>query len=318
MASTIPIRTLETSNFDCRVQAIRTRVEQRLTALVPAELEPPHQLHKAIRYSLLARGKRIRPVVAVLATEQLGGDPDLALEPACAIEMVHTASLILDDLPAMDDATLRRGNPASHVVFGESTALLAAMALLNRAFAVMTAAPGLSDALRVQLVELLTRAIGSEGIIAGQEHDLRAEWEQSDHQKLERVHAQKTGALFVAAAETGARVAGVPEQGLEAVRRFASNLGLAFQTLDDLLDFSSTETITGKNVGMDTGKPTFVGFVGPERARARAHGLLEAAVDALVSLGPCGEALAELAHSFAASCQARTETGQSAPAQTAP
>ncbi len=318
MGSRRPIRTPAASTFERRVQVIRAQVEERLATLVPAEVEPPQQLHKAIRYSLLAPGKRIRPLVAILAAEQLGGDPDLATDPACAIEMVHTASLILDDLPAMDDATLRRGRPANHIVFGESTALLAAMALLNHAFAVVTAAPGLADALRVQLVELLSRCIGSKGIIAGQEHDLRADWKHSDHQRLERMHAQKTGALFVASAEAGARIAGIPDERLDAVRRFASNLGLAFQTLDDLLDCSSTETDAGKNVGMDTDKPTFVRFIGPERARVRAQSLIEAAVDALASLGARGEALAELAHNFAASSPARAAVEQSAAAQTAP
>lgn len=278
----------------------RRRIERRLGALVADCAESPHQLQQAMRYSLLAGGKRIRPVVTLMAAGHLGGQEHVALDPACAIEMVHTASLILDDLPCMDDATLRRGQPANHRVFGVDTAILAAMALLNRAYAVIGNVHGISHELRLKLIDLLANAVGSEGIIGGQMRDLNENLHWHDSESLERLHGQKTGALFVASAETGARLAGIPEQRLEPIRDFALNLGLAFQTLDDLLDTSSMASATGKDVGKDRGKATFVSFLGESRARLKVSRLIEAAVNALGPFAPASEPLAQLAYSLCA------------------
>jgi geranylgeranyl diphosphate synthase type II len=251
-----------------------------------------------MRYSLLAPGKRIRPLITVLAATHLGGSEDAALAPACAIEMVHTASLILDDLPAMDDARLRRGRPANHVEFGEDTALLAGVALLNLAFGVVADAPGLDDTTRLAIVRLLSESVGSNGIIAGQLSDLGGEGESGTTGDVELMHHQKTGSLFVAAAETGARVAGIDRESLAAIREYGRDLGLAFQTLDDLLDAAGTEALAGKDVGQDAGKATFVSLMGAERARSKARDLVRSAAGALEPLGPSAKPLVDLAFSL--------------------
>lgn len=286
------------TRFETETADIRWRIERRLDALVPDCADSPYQLQQAIRYSLLGGGKRIRPLVTVMTAINLGGEERLALDPACAIEMVHTASLILDDLPCMDDATLRRGQPANHCVFGVDTAILAAMALLNRAYAVISHVHGVSHELRLKLIDLLANAVGLDGIIAGQMRDLNQDVGWHDAEGLERLHGQKTGALFIAAAEMGARLAGVPEGHLGAIRNFALNLGLAFQSLDDLLDASSTSSVTGKDVAKDRSKATFVSFLGENRTRLKARRLIEAAVDALAPFAPASEPLVQLAYSL--------------------
>jgi geranylgeranyl diphosphate synthase type II len=207
--------------------------------------------------------------------------------------MVHTASLILDDLPIMDDATLRRGRPANHIAFGHETALLAALALLNGAYAVMGAAPGLSDEVRLELVMLLSDAVGSNGLITGQMLDLE-NWPGRDVESLEHTNMLKTAALFVAGAEAGAVVAGASKGDVQSVRRFGRDLGLAFQLLDDLLDVSHTEVQAGKNVDQDQDKATLVSSVGPESARVWADQLLESAIETIAPLGSHGEQIAQL------------------------
>ncbi len=284
--------------FEAETTNIRWRIERRLDRLVPECANSSPQLHKAMRYSLLAGGKRIRPVVTIVAAVNLGGQEYHALDPACAIEMVHTASLILDDLPCMDDATLRRGRPANHRVFGVDTAILAAMALLNRAYAVVSSARGVSEALRLKLIDKLVNAVGGDGIIAGQMQDLNQNLCWRDCESLEKLHGQKTGALFVAAAEVGALLAGIAEHRLAPIRDFALNLGVAFQTLDDLLDASGSMSSAGKDVGTDGSKATFVSFLGESRARAKVNRLIEAAVDALAPLAPASAPLAQLAYSL--------------------
>jgi geranylgeranyl pyrophosphate synthase len=284
---------------------IRAKVCRRLAELVP---EPkrgcyPGRLHHAMRHSLLAPGKRIRPVVTVLTAVSLGGDEARALDPACAIEMVHTASLILDDMPFMDNATLRRGQPANHRVYGEDTATLAAVALLNRAYGVVGEAAGLPNDLRVELVALLSAAVGCEGIIAGQEWDLHPGTELSDAESLASLHDHKTGALFVASAEMGARVAGITEDELQRIRTFAKNIGLAFQVLDDLTDVMSTEAECGKNVSADSGKVTFLSLLGAEKSRALIDEYVETAVSTLNPLQPAVRPLVQLALSMLASKQ---------------
>lgn len=278
---------------------LRSRVESRLDQLIPPESTRPEDLHRAMRYSLLAPGKRIRPAVTVLAASVFGGREREALDPACAIELVHTASLILDDLPAMDDATLRRGRRANHLVFGEDMAILAAVALLNRAFAVVgSESNGLPPRTRGELVSLLSAAIGSEGVIAGQAVDLRSTESAIDFPTLEYIHRHKTGALFIASAEVGARLAGLSGKKLEPVRAYAKNLGLAFQILDDLIDAEASAEQAGKDVRQDLKKTTFVSFSGPEGARTLAADLIGVAVEALRPFGARAEPLRELALSL--------------------
>ena len=294
---------------------IRERVDRRLSELVPAESLPPQRLHQSMRYSLMAPGKRIRPLITVLAATHLGGAEDAALDPACAIEMVHTASLILDDLPAMDNARLRRGKPANHVAFGEETALLAGVALLNLAFGVVGHAPHLDDDQRLAIVRLLSDSVGSNGMIAGQLSDLEGEGESGG--EVEQMHHQKTGSLFVAAAEAGARVAGVGSEGIEAMRIYGRDLGLAFQTLDDLLDASGSEAAIGKDGGQDAGTATFVSLLGAERARRKACELVRSASDALEPLGTAAAPLSDLALSLLAAAETATSRKRDEPSRRA-
>ena len=286
--------------LDIRDEIVRVRslVDRRLNELVPPATREPQSLHESIRYSLLAPGKRIRPVLTVLVCGYFGDCEDLVLDPACAIEMVHTASLILDDMPSMDDASLRRGRPTNHLVFGEDTATLASVTLLNRAFGVIAEANGLSPEIRVDLTRMLSESIGSNGIIAGQFCDLRSNWEDRDLPKLIEMYGQKTGALFVASVETGARVARVPESWVASIRSFAMNLGMAFQILDDLLDQFATENEAGKNVGQDDAKTTFVSIMGPDKARIEACRYIRSAVRSLDGIGSPANSLVDLARSL--------------------
>jgi geranylgeranyl diphosphate synthase type II len=283
---------LQSTDVDPGLLAIPRRVEQRLSELVPGEDVRPVALHRAIRYSLLAPGKRIRPTVTILSAAALGGSADLALDPACAVEMVHTASLILDDLPAMDDAATRRGRPACHREFGEDIATLASVALLNRSFGVLAEAPGLDAERRAALVGLQSRMIGGNGIVAGQLRDLHhGATRKRDAGHLERIAREKTGALFVNGAEAGAIVAGASGAPLAAVREFAVQLGLCFQVLDDLVDHHGCSVRAGKDVGQDADKVTFVALLGVDGARGRAESHLDRAIGALAPLGPAATPL---------------------------
>jgi geranylgeranyl diphosphate synthase type II len=280
------------------VVRFRNRVNERLGELVPPEDAPPEQLHKALRYSLVAPGKRIRPLMTILTATRLGADAETCLDPACALEIVHTASLIIDDMPFMDDATTRRGKPAHHKVFGEDLSALASLELLSRAYGVIARARGLDDRLRLELIRLLCDTIGSEGIIAGQLKDLRSADRTDDPEALRAMYTQKTGTLFVAAAEIGARIARVPLAWIEPIRAFAMNMGLIFQIVDDLLDRFGTLEDIGKDVGQDDGKTTLVSLLGPDAARAEVCHRLEAAERALDPLGPAGKPLDEMVRSL--------------------
>jgi geranylgeranyl diphosphate synthase type II len=272
----------------------RQRIEERLAQLVPEADRAPPTLRRALRYSLLAPGKRLRPLLTLSTTAVLGGREALALDPACALELVHTASLVVDDLPCMDDATLRRGRPTSHLAFGENLATLVAFELLNRAFGLLAAAPGLSYRLRVTLLATLSRAVGSEGLIGGQFVDLLIDGCKPDGEQLLEMYGRKTGALFVAAVEIGARVAKAEERWIEPLRNFALSLGIGFQLLDDLQDHCGTRNGTGKDVGQDAGKATLLARLGSDGALREAGRLLDAAARAIEPLGAAGLPLATL------------------------
>jgi len=295
---TRPVVADVTRSLRDRHRALRRTVNRRLQELIPPEHADPHELHRAMRYSLLAGGKRIRPLLTLQVATDLGAQLDQALEPACAIEMIHAASLILDDLPCMDDASLRRGQPANHLAFGEDTAILAATALLNRAFGVIAECETLTAAVRLELTRLLSAAVGSDGIIAGQFHDLRSKrGRQDDEAGLARMYTQKTGALFVAALEAGARIAGVDGAGIRAVREYGTNLGLAFQLLDDLLDSFGSSDVSGKDAGKD-GERSLACRLGADGARREVSRYIESAASALEPLGSTGVPLAELARLY--------------------
>lgn len=249
----------------------------------------------AIEQSLFAPAKRLRPILSLLVAEVLRGDTEQVLPPACAIEMVHTASLILDDLPCMDDAASRRGRPACHIVHGEATAILAAFALQNRAFAILAegwpGGPGAET--RAAVARDLSHAVGLEGMIAGQAQDLAGTDRTIDFPTLEFIHSRKTGALFTAAAALGALAARPGERA--AIISYAKNLGLAFQIVDDLIDVSGAEAEAGKDVGKDLKKTTFVSFSGVEGARDLARELIAAAQEAIAGFGPRAQPLRDLA-----------------------
>ena len=277
----------------------RRRINERLSELIPDERTDPRPLHKSMRYSLLAGGKRIRPVLTIQVATDLGATEEAALDAACAVEMVHAASLILDDLPSMDDASVRRGKTANHLVFGEDTAILAATALLNRAFGVIAECDLLPPQTRLELTRLLSDSVGSNGIIAGQFCDLQIRHGHGDDVAgLTEMYGQKTGALFVAALEAGARVAGVDEAWIRAVREYGVNLGLAFQLLDDLLDTFGSQEEIGKDTGQDDEKSTLASRLGAHGTRQEVHRYVESAASALEPLGRSGHQLADLARSY--------------------
>ncbi len=273
-------------------------VQERLVHLVPPPTERPESVHRAMGYALTSPGKRLRPVLTLVVAEIFGAGPRKILDIACAVEMVHASSLILDDLPCMDDASLRRGRETTHRVFGEAVALLASFGLLNRAFAIV-AERGQELKLRrygtEDMVHHLAAAIGSEGLIGGQALDLESRPEALDLELLEYIHSHKTGALFLAAGELGAMAADARRRDLEVISRFAKNLGLAFQISDDLLDVLATKEETGKDSGQDEAKITFVKLLGVEGAQALAVELLDFAIDSLEPLGRKADALRDIA-----------------------
>jgi geranylgeranyl diphosphate synthase type II len=273
----------------------RRQVDAELLRLAPSSESPA--VSAAIAASLNAPAKRIRPILALLVTDVLRGEPRAVLPAACAVEMVHTASLVLDDLPCMDDASLRRGRPACHVAFGESTAILAAFGLLNRAYEILAEGEdGGPDAeTRASAARALARATGLSGMIAGQAADLSMTDKPVDFPTLEFIHSRKTGALFIAAADLGARFAGARPEEHAAVRTYAKNVGLAFQVVDDLIDVTSSAGEAGKEIGKDLRKTTFVSFAGVEGSRQLALELVAAAREAVVGFGERGRPLLDLA-----------------------
>ena len=249
-------------------------------------------VEQSLAYTLLAPSKRVRPVLTLLSAELCGGSRAHALPAAVAVEMVHASSLILDDLPSMDDAPLRRGLPSNHLKFGEAIAILAAFALLNRAFG--TIARSYDGQPATQLVRLFSDAVGPQGLVGGQAADLLATDSTINFEMLERIHRGKTGALFVAAANAGAITAGAGDRELMSLTAFAKNLGLAFQIIDDILDVEGDPSVTGKATLADAGKTTFVSFSGVEGARQLARELCETADLALQPFGRTADRLREL------------------------
>jgi geranylgeranyl diphosphate synthase type II len=255
---------------------LRALVEARLPQLIPAG---EGKLAQAARDALLSPGKRVRPVLAMMAAEQVGGRAADALDFGCAVEMIHAASLTLDDLPCMDDAELRRGAPALHRRLGEDAAILAAVALLTEATRVVVAGALPAEA-RLELVDLLTGAVGFDGLAEGQMRDLR------DVAGLRRINDLKTGALFVAALRGGALLGGARGEALERMTDFGRAIGFAFQLCDDLLDVNATAAEVGKDVGKDGRMLTFVDVWGEGRVRAAVRQSLNKAAEAAGPDGP--------------------------------
>jgi geranylgeranyl pyrophosphate synthase len=277
----------------------RALVDERLNSLVPAEELEPASVHAALRWSLFAGGKRLRPALVLAAGEALGASRSQLLDTACALEMVHTYSLIHDDLPAMDDDDLRRGRPTCHVRFGEATAILAGDVLQTLAFQAIAEDETLAPEVRVRVISEVARAAGTPGgMVAGQAYDLAAESRDVTGDELERIHHHKTGALIVASVRSGALVAGARPAELEALTRYAASLGLLFQITDDLLDVTATAEVLGKTPGKDARarKATYPAIYGLDAARERAQLVYTeacAALDTLDAPAPTLRAIAD-------------------------
>ena len=301
----IPGQTLESDLRD-----LRERVDQRLAEYVaPASFtsaaDCPAKLRDAMAYSLLAGGKRLRPLLMLLTAEACGSDIESVLPAACAMEMVHTYSLIHDDLPAMDDDDFRRGRPTNHKVFGEALAILAGDALLTLAFEIVarfTQPPSAAAACCADLAS----AAGWCGMVAGQVADLEAEAAGPNPSlsdtvaglaQLEAIHRRKTGRLLSSAVTLGARVAGAPPELLNRLEQFGKSVGLAFQIADDVLDVTGDATKLGKEVRKDAtlGKMTYPGLLGITESRRKADSLIDEACQLLLPLGHRGDKLAALA-----------------------
>jgi geranylgeranyl diphosphate synthase type II len=312
-----PTASIESSVLSEYLEGALRRVEEALSGYLPEVIAGegaacPARLAMAMRYSALGGGKRLRPVLCLMAAEACGGEGEMALPAACALEMVHTYSLIHDDLPAMDDDDLRRGRSTCHRAFDEATAILAGDGLLTLAFEVV-ARDVKPPTAALRCVQILAEAAGPSGMVAGQMADLQAEGRteilglgrnggaavetMATLAALESIHRRKTGALLRAPLRMGAVIAAAPETCVEALDRYGKSVGLAFQIVDDLLDVQGDETKLGKRVGKDSelGKWTYPRFLGVDGSRRRARQLADEAVAALDPFGARGDRLKDLA-----------------------
>jgi len=279
-------------------QDTRALVEVELNNLLPAASAAPEKVHQAIRWSMFAGGKRFRPGLLLATGECFGAAITELIKTACAFEMIHTYSLIHDDLPSMDDDDLRRGRPTCHVRFGEATAILAGDALQTLAFRTIAEDERLDIAIRLALISELSRASGTpEGMVAGQALDMEAEARQVNARELEEIHRHKTGALIVAAARCGAIIGKAANHELDAITSYGSHLGLLFQITDDLLDVTASAEDLGKTPGKDaeSSKATYPALYGIEETRAAAAMAHRAACDALDTIDRPTAALRDIA-----------------------
>lgn len=273
-------------------------VDQCLEQLLPPETEEPTTIHKAMRYSVFAGGKRVRPILVLAAGESLSGDRKALLHLGAAIEMMHTYSLIHDDLPALDNDDLRRGRPTCHKVFGEAMAILAGDALLTRGFQVLTGIPGISDSARLAIIGEIASATGTvNGMIGGQVVDLESEGKTIDAHTLDYIHHSKTGALLSACVRCGAIAASAGPSELHALTEFGRKIGLVFQIVDDILDITSTSEILGKTAGKDekVKKATYPALYGMEASKQKARELLDSALNDIRSFGSGADSLRDMA-----------------------
>lgn len=246
----------------------RALVEARLDELLPPEYQKPETLHRAMRYSALAGGKRFRPILCLAAADACGGINTAVLDAACAVEMVHCFSLIHDDLPALDNDDLRRGQPTVHVRFGEATAILAGDALFSLAFETLSEMQA-DDSVRAKSIASLARASGTNGMVGGQIVDTQSVVSEVDFESVEWIHSRKTGALIAAACEIGAIVGGGSEEHVPLCKAAGARIGLAYQIIDDVLDETLDSTALGKTAGKDrrARKATYPAVLGVEKSR---------------------------------------------------
>lgn len=277
-------------------RALAGTIDEALAAYTRYSEDCPQELAEAIRHSLLAPGKRLRPLLVLMSCRACGCEFERALPAACAVEMVHTYSLIHDDLPAMDDDDLRRGRPSCHAKYGEATAILAGDALLAQAFEVLAAGTRPPE-VAARCCQELAQAAGACNLVGGQADDLAAESGPRTVEQLERIHRRKTGAMIRVSLRLGGLVAQTTAENLAALDVYGERLGLAFQIVDDLLDLEGDAAALGKRTQKDheRGKLTFPAVLGPEESRRRAAVLVEDAVAALAPLGAGAADLAALA-----------------------
>ncbi|MBI4794968.1 MAG: polyprenyl synthetase family protein [Deltaproteobacteria bacterium] len=278
----------------------RGLVNRSLEAYLPAVRGPAFRVVQAMHYSLFAGGKRLRPILCLAGAEAVGGDAGEVLPVACALEMIHTYSLIHDDLPAMDDDDLRRGQPTCHKKFDEATAILAGDGLLTAAFNIMTEAASRYEGRETDLlavIQLIAAAAGYQGMVGGQMLDLMAEGREVTLKELETIHRLKTGALLTASVRSGAMMAGGTRAEVTALTSYGEKFGLAFQVTDDLLDVEGEAAEMGKATGMDAQrrKATYPGVLGQEEAKKWAQRLVDTAVADLEDFGEKAEPLREIA-----------------------
>jgi geranylgeranyl pyrophosphate synthase len=282
-SETIPAPASEQEVRDFFAQC-REQVDARLDQLIPAESTEPTDVHQAMRWSLFAGGKRLRPALLLASGRAFGAKDSHLLDAACALEMIHTYSLIHDDLPSMDDDDLRRGRPTCHIRYTEATAILAGDALQTLAFQTIAEAEALKSEVRVRVIQEVARAAGTPlGMVAGQAYDLAAESRPVTGEELERIHHYKTGALIATAVRCGALISGARDADVEAITQYGRLLGLLFQITDDLLDVTATLEDLGKTPGKDARarKATYPALYGVEEARERAASVHSQACAAL-------------------------------------
>ena len=276
----------------------RALIDSELDRLIPKETEEPTRLHSSIRWSVFAGGKRFRPALVIAVGQTFGAPTEELLRTACAFEMIHTYSLIHDDLPSMDDDDLRRGRPTCHVKFGEAAAILAGDALQALAYQAIAEDEKLSAEIRVRLLAELSRAAGTPaGMVSGQARDLDAESQTVDAVALERIHREKTGALICAAARCGAIIGGANDDELNTVTEYGQNLGLLFQMTDDLLDVTASATAMGKTPGKDARarKATYPAVHGVDATRRQAERVRQSTRDAVARINKPAELLISIA-----------------------
>jgi geranylgeranyl diphosphate synthase type II len=278
----------------------RQLVEESLDKLLPSSDSYPPELMDAMRYSVFAGGKRLRPILMMAAAESVGGDHAITLPAACALEYIHTYSMIHDDLPAMDDDDYRRGKPTSHKAFGEAIAILAGDALLTYAFEVLSMPPLVDQVvpeLLLQVQRRLAQAAGSFGMIGGQVVDILSEGQEVDLPVLEYIHRHKTGALIEAAVTIGGLLGGGSPEQVLALEQYGQNVGWAFQVTDDILDVVGDASVLGKDVGRDEqqDKVTYPALLGVDASRQRAVELMRRGVEALDDFGPPANCLRQIA-----------------------
>jgi geranylgeranyl diphosphate synthase type II len=284
------------------LQAKKEIVDSALEGYLPKKEELTSNLYKAIQHSLFAGGKRIRPILSIASYEAVGGKGERVLPFACALEMIHTYSLIHDDLPAIDNDDYRRGKPTCHKVFGEAIAILAGDGLLTEAFRLMTNQPpkdhySSDGGLVLDLINEVAQSAGVLGMVGGQVVDVESEGKAVDLPTVQYIHSHKTGAMILASVRVGAKLGGAKGEILKALTRYGESLGLAFQIADDILNVEGEAALMGKKTGSDLskGKATYPSVLGVEESKKKGRELVEISVDALKQFGPEADPLREIA-----------------------